>query len=92
MTALVHWRPLGDFADLHRRIDHLFDELIDGDGAKLAAVDVIREDDRILVRADMPGVKPEDLTGSAATRASTAHWCSRPTSTLSRSRRPARTG
>ena len=61
MTTLVHWRPLGDFADLHRRIDHLFDELIDGDGVKLAAVDVIREDDLMLVRADMPGVKPDDL-------------------------------
>jgi HSP20 family protein len=72
-SSLIHWRPLGDFADLHRRIDHLFDDLTDGEGSKLAAVDVIREDDRIVVRADMPGIKPEDLKIEVAEDMLTIH-------------------
>ena len=59
--SLIHWRPFGDVSTLRERIDHMFDELVAEDGAKLAAVDVIREEDRILIRADMPGIKPEDL-------------------------------
>jgi HSP20 family protein len=72
-SSLIHWRPLGDFADLHRRIDHLFDDLTDGEGSKLAAVDVIREDDRIVVRADMPGIKAEDLKIEVADDMLTIH-------------------
>jgi HSP20 family protein len=72
-SSLIHWRPLGDFTDLHRRIDHLFEELTDGEGSKLAAVDVIREEDRIVVRADMPGIKPEDLKIEVADDMLTIH-------------------
>ncbi len=59
--SLIHWRPFGDMSSLRERVESMFDELATEDGAKLAAVDVIREKDRILIHADMPGVKPEDL-------------------------------
>lgn len=59
--SLTHWRPFGDVSTLRERIDHMFDELVTEDGAKLAAVDVIRDEDKIVVKADMPGIKPEDL-------------------------------
>jgi HSP20 family protein len=60
-STLLHWRPHREFAELHRRVDHLFDDLAGGEGAKLAAVDVFREGDRMVVRADMPGIKPDDV-------------------------------
>lgn len=72
-SSLIHWRPHRDFADLHRRIDHLFDDLAGGEGTKLAAVDVIREEEEIVVRADMPGIKPEDLKIELADDVLTIH-------------------
>ena len=39
----------------------MFDELVAEDGAKLAAVDVIRDENQIRIKADMPGIKAEDL-------------------------------
>lgn len=59
--SLTHWRPFGDVSTLRERIDHMFDELVAEDGAKLAAVDVIRGKDEIRIKADMPGIKADDL-------------------------------
>ena len=61
-STMTRRGPLGEFADLRARIERLFDELGDGhSGAWSPAIDVIREDDKIVVRADVPGVKPEDI-------------------------------
>ncbi len=59
--SLIHWRPFTEPPTLRDRLDSLFDDLTAENGAKLAAVDVIRDNDKILIHADMPGIKPEDL-------------------------------
>ena len=62
-TAMTRRRPFPDFADMHTRLDRLFEDLV-ATGEKrewTPAVDVIREKDKIVVRADMPGIKPEDI-------------------------------
>jgi HSP20 family protein len=40
----------------------MFDEWLDGrERAWTPAVDVVREDDHLVVRADLPGIKPEEV-------------------------------
>lgn len=71
--SLTHWRPFGDVSTLRERIDHMFDELVAEDGAKLAAVDVIRDEDKITIKADMPGITPEDLKIEVSDHVLTVH-------------------
>lgn len=57
-------RPFGDFADIRNRLDRLFDEFggrRQEDGSWSMDIDVQRVDGAIKVRADMPGIKPEDV-------------------------------
>lgn len=60
--ALTRWEPFAELTELRSRLDRMFDELADG-GERSArlAIDVEREDGNLVVRADVPGVKPEDV-------------------------------
>lgn len=61
--TMARWTPFGDFGELRARMDRLFDEMGNGgEGEWTPAIDVIREDDRIVVRADVPGIEPEEIT------------------------------
>lgn len=61
-TSLTTYHPFGDLGELWTRLDRVFDDLIDGGHrSHRLAVDVIEEDDRFLMRADVPGIKPEDV-------------------------------
>jgi HSP20 family protein len=61
-TTMTRWSPLADFADLRARMDRLFDEVGNGgDGGWTPSIDVIREADKIVVRADVPGIKPDQI-------------------------------
>lgn len=61
----------GSLFDLHRRMDRLFDDLFQqrgGEGAQLAgagfqapAIDVEQNDKQIVITAELPGVKEEDI-------------------------------
>lgn len=56
------WQPFAELEALRRRVEHVFDEL--GDGARRPwslAIDVVEEDDRYVVRADVPGMTAEDV-------------------------------
>jgi HSP20 family protein len=62
-TTIARRRPFGDFADLHTRLDRLFEDLV-ASGEKrewTPAIDVIRNKDQIVVRVDMPGIKPDEI-------------------------------
>lgn len=65
MSTLTRWRPFPEFAafaDIHDRLDRLFDQVADGERLPAsAAIDVIREEDHLTVKADMPGLRPEDV-------------------------------
>jgi HSP20 family protein len=67
---LIHYRPRREVSpwrplfDLHTQIDRLFDDVLPGaPGAAgfVPAVDVFEKDDKIVVKADLPGIRKEDL-------------------------------
>lgn len=58
-TDLIEWRPL---SELRTRVDQMFRDMSEGGDARWApSVDVVRREDAIVVRADIPGIKPEDV-------------------------------
>ena len=60
--AMTRWDPFADLAVLRGRFDRLFEEL--GDRPQrgwMPAVDIVRTNGQIVVRADVPGMKPEDI-------------------------------
>jgi HSP20 family protein len=60
--ALTRWDPFTELGELRTRFDRLFDEWPDGrERAWTPAIDVVREDGHLVVRADLPGIKPEDV-------------------------------
>jgi HSP20 family protein len=60
--ALTRWEPFAEFGELRSRFDRMFEELTDGrERAWIPAVDVERENGNLVVRADVPGIKPEEV-------------------------------
>jgi HSP20 family protein len=61
-VTLTRWDPFGELVELRTRLDHMFDGWLDGpERAWMPAIDVVREDTRLVVRADLPGIRPEDV-------------------------------
>ncbi|MGC9221329.1 MAG: Hsp20/alpha crystallin family protein [Solirubrobacteraceae bacterium] len=59
---LTRWDPFSELGELRNRLDRLFDDWTDGrDRAWAPALDVVREEGRLVVYADLPGVTPEDV-------------------------------
>jgi len=62
--ALSRWDPFTELAGLRTRLDRVFDDwpwLEGRDRAWTPAIDVVQEDGNLIVRVDVPGVKPEDV-------------------------------
>jgi HSP20 family protein len=60
--TLTRWDPFAELGDLRSRFDRLFDEWLDGhERAWTPAIDVVREGDHLVLRADLPGIKPEEV-------------------------------
>jgi len=60
--ALTRWDPFTELGELRSRFDRMFDELTDGrQRAWTPAVDVERDNGDLVVRADVPGIKPEEV-------------------------------
>ncbi|HVW46991.1 MAG TPA: Hsp20/alpha crystallin family protein [Solirubrobacterales bacterium] len=59
-TEIAEWRPL---SELRHRVDQMFRDVAadNGLGAWSLSMDVIRRDDAIVIRADIPGIKREDV-------------------------------
>lgn len=61
-TQMTVWRPFADFGELRHRVEEMFREAgIGGDGAWTPSVDVIRKDGTVVLRADLPGIKPDEV-------------------------------
>jgi HSP20 family protein len=61
-TGLTRWRPFAELEDLRSRIDRMFSEMENGETRRWRmALDVIERDDRYVLRADLPGIKPDDV-------------------------------
>ena len=60
--TLTRWDPFAELGELRSRFDRLFDERLDGrERALTPAIDVVREGGHLVVRADLPGIKPEEV-------------------------------
>jgi HSP20 family protein len=62
--VLTRWDPFAELSELRTRFDRVFDEwpLFEGRGrAWMPAIDVVREEGNLVVRADVPGIKPEEV-------------------------------
>lgn len=61
-SELTEWRPFSDFAELRQRLDQAFRDIANGAQHGWApSVDVVRKDGELVLRADLPGIKPEDV-------------------------------
>lgn len=59
MTA---WRPFADFGELRQRVDQMFREMsVGGEQSWTPSVDVLRKDGTVVLRADLPGIKPDEV-------------------------------
>jgi HSP20 family protein len=60
--ALTRWEPFAELGELRSRFDRMFDELTDGREREWTpAIDVERDNGNLVVRADVPGIKPEEV-------------------------------
>ena len=60
--TITRWEPFADLADMRSRFDRLVSDLADGrDREWMPAVDMIRDDGHLVVRAEVPGIKPEEI-------------------------------
>ena len=69
MANIIRWEPFGEIVHLRHAMDSLFDESFPGpwrvvgweNGESLSPLDVYETDDELVVKAVLPGVKPEDV-------------------------------
>ena len=60
--TLTRWDPFAELGELRSRFDRMFDEWLDGrERAWTPAIDVVRDDGHLVVRADLPGINPEEV-------------------------------
>lgn len=67
MTHLVRWEPFAEFGSLRRAMDRLFEDYAPASTARAEAaeltfpVDVSETGGEVIVKAVLPGIKPEDV-------------------------------
>lgn len=60
--TLSRWEPFAELGELRTRFDRMFDELTGGgERTWMPAIDVERDNGNLIVRADVPGIKPEEV-------------------------------
>ena len=60
--TLTRWDPFGELGDLRTRFDRLFGDLTDGqERTWTPAIDLERDDGKLVMRADVPGIKPDEV-------------------------------
>lgn len=59
--ALTRWDPFAEIADLRGRFDRMLDETGSGRRAWMPAIDLVRDDGNLVLKADMPGIRPEEV-------------------------------
>jgi len=57
--GLTRWEPFAELGELRSRMDRMFGEI--GESRWMPPIDVVRDNGNIVVRADVPGIKPEEV-------------------------------
>ena len=69
MANIIRWDPFGEMVHLRHTVDGLFDQSFSRpwrivrweNGESVSPLDVYETDDELVVKAVLPGVKPEDV-------------------------------
>jgi HSP20 family protein len=61
MAEMTVWRPFSDFGELRHRFDQMFGEIGTGGQPWTPSIDVVHKDGSVVLRADLPGIKPEEV-------------------------------
>lgn len=60
--TLTSWEPFAELGELRGQLDRAFGELFDGRERGWApAIDVVRDNGNLVIRADVPGMKPDEV-------------------------------
>ena len=60
--TLTRWDPFTEFADLRTRFDRMLGELAVGREREwMPAIDVLRDENKWVMRANIPGIQPEEV-------------------------------
>lgn len=66
MSNLIRWEPMREMMTLREAMDRLFDEAFTrplslSSVAAMPAIDMYQTDDEVVVKAALPGLKPDDV-------------------------------
>jgi HSP20 family protein len=53
--------PPVQFSELDERVDNALDRWFSGARGWLPAIDIVRRDGELVIRADVPGMEPDDV-------------------------------
>jgi HSP20 family protein len=59
--TLTRWDPFAELSELRTRFDRMFDQFDGRERVWTPPVDVVRDNGNLVVRADIPGIKPEEV-------------------------------
>ena len=60
--TITRWEPFAELAEMRSRFDRLLSELADGEGREWTpAIDMVRDNGNLVLRANVPGIKPEEI-------------------------------
>ena len=60
--VLTRWEPFAELGELRTRLDQMFGELADArERIWTPAIDVVRDNGNLVIRADVPGIKPQEV-------------------------------
>ncbi len=67
MSSIIRWEPAREMMSLREAMDRLFDDAftrplgISGNNWSVPAVDMYQTDDEVVVKAALPGIKPDEV-------------------------------
>jgi HSP20 family protein len=64
--ALIRWEPVRELGSIQNEVNRLFNSFFDtpvqaGDRRWIPAMDLVEDDDHYVLRADLPGLGPDDV-------------------------------
>ena len=60
--ALTRWEPFAELGELRAQMDRVFGDLLDNrERGWTPAIDVVRDNGNLVIRADVPGIKAEEV-------------------------------
>jgi len=59
--TLARWDPFAELSELRTRFDRMFDQFDGRERVWTPAVDVVRDDGNLVIHAELPGIRPEEV-------------------------------